>query len=231
VRRVRVLSKQGRGITVDRDYVLHFFKSLWPHARFDKGLPVDRYYIDSYIESRRQDIRGHVLEVGDDAYTRRFGGAHISKSDILNVTEDNNKATIIADLTCGEDIPSNTFDCIIVTQTLHYIYDVQAAINTLHRVLQPAGVILASLPGIAYISRYDMEHWGEYWRFTTMSARRLFENSFPVNNVEVHQYGNMLIAIAFLLGLASEELAKEELENCHPDFQVLLTVRAVKPGA
>lgn len=226
---VKRLSEQGKGIPVDRNYVLQFIRSLRPQARFDEGLPIDRYYIDSFISTHRQDIRGHVLEVGDDAYTRSFGGARVSKSDVLHVTDDNDKATIIADLTCGEDIPSNTFDCIIVTQTLHYIYDVQAAIKTLHRVLQPGGVILASLPGIAHISRYDMEHWGEYWRFTTMSARRLFESFFPVDSIDVHQYGNMLTAIAFLLGLPSEELNEEELENSHPDFQVLLAVRAVKP--
>ena len=63
-----------------------------------------------------------------------------------------------------------------------------------------------------------------------MSTRRMFEAIFPAGSVDVQTHGNMLTAIAFLLGLASEELGENELNYCHPDFQVLLTVRAVKPG-
>jgi SAM-dependent methyltransferase len=218
-------------IPIDRNFVLRLFRPVRRFACFDEGLPIDRYYIDSYLLAHRQDIRGHVLEVGDDTYIRRFGGERVYKCDVLHVTDGNPQATIIADLSRTNDIPSDTFDCIILTQTLQYIYDVQAAIHTLHRILKPGGVILASLPGIAHISRYDMDHWGEYWRFTTMSARRLFESVFPSDTVEVHQYGNMLTAIAFLLGLASEELRENELNYCCPDFQVLLIVRAVKPRA
>ncbi|UCG84718.1 MAG: methyltransferase domain-containing protein [Dehalococcoidia bacterium] len=189
---------------------------------------MDRYYIDNYLYTHREDIRGHVLEIGDDTYTTRYGVGQVVISDVLHVADGNPKATIIADLTFAENIPSDTFDCIIVTQTLQYIYDVQTAIYTLHRILKPGGALLASLPGIAAISRYDMDNWGEYWRFTSMSTRRLFESVFPSDNVDVQTHGNMLTAIAFLLGLASEELGKNELDYCHPDFQLLHTVRAVK---
>ncbi|MCJ7521120.1 MAG: class I SAM-dependent methyltransferase, partial [Dehalococcoidia bacterium] len=209
--------------------ILRLFRPVRHFTRFDEGLPIDRYYIDNYLDTFIQDIRGHVLEIGDDTYTSRYGGERISKSDVLHVTDGNPKATIIADLTCADNIPSDTFDCIIVTQALQYIYDVQAAINTLYRILKPGGVLLASVPGIAAISRYDMDHWGEYWRFTSMSTRRIFETIFPAGSVDVQTHGNMLTAIAFLLGLASEELGENELNYCHPDFQVLLTVRAVKP--
>ena len=225
------LKRFDHDIPIDRHFVLRLFRPVRRMARFNEGLPIDRYYIDGFLLSHRQDIGGHVLEIGDDTYARRFGGERVDKCDVLHVTDGNPQATIIADLSCTNDIPSDTFDCIILTQTLQYIYDVQAAIHTLHRILKPGGVLLASLPGIAHISRYDMDHWGEYWRFTTMSARRLFESVFPSDTVEVHQYGNMLTAIAFLLGLASEELRENELNYCSPDFQLLLTVRAAKPRA
>ena len=221
-------TRPGMNISIDRNYVLDLLKPVRRFSGFDRGLPIDRYYIDHYLLSCEKDIQGHVLEIGDDIYTCRFGGKSITKSDVLHVTNDNPRATIIADLTRGDNISANTFDCIIVTQTLQYVYDVQVAIHTLHRILKPGGVILASLPGIAQISRYDMEHWGEYWRFTTMSVQKLFESIFPRGNVEVHSFGNMLTAIAFLLGVPSEELAEKELNYCHPDFQVLLTVRALK---
>ena len=61
-----------------------------------------------------------------------------------------------------------------------------------------------------------------------MSAKRLFEEIFPENNVWVEAYGNVLTAIAFLEGLASEELRREELDHYDPDYPVTIAVRAVK---
>jgi hypothetical protein len=97
---------------------------------FDRGLPVDRYYIEDFLVRRARDIRGHALEIGDALYTRKYGGEHVTASDVLHVTEGNPQATIVADLTSARQVPSNTFDCVIFTQTLHYIYDVRPAIQT-----------------------------------------------------------------------------------------------------
>ncbi len=196
---------------------------------FEHGLCIDRYYIEKFLSARASDVRWSVLEIGDDTYTQRFGGGRVIRSDILHKTGDNPNATIVADLTCADHIPQDTFDCIILTQTLQYIYDLKAAIITLYRILKPSGVVLVTCPGIAYISRYDLEHWGEYWRLTSLSAKRLFGEVFPPENVEVEAYGNLLTAVAFLCGLPAEGLRQEELDYHHPDFQVLITVRAVKP--
>ncbi len=197
---------------------------------FDRGLCVDRYYIERFLSAHTQDVRGSVLEIGDDTYTQRFGGGRVTRSEVLHKTGDNPKATIVADLTCADNIAKDAFDCIILTQTLQYIYELPAAIGTLCRILKPGGVVLATIPGIAYISRYDLEHWGEYWRLTSLAAKNLFVGVFPPENVEVQTYGNLLTAVAFLCGLPAEGLRQEELDYHHPDFQVLVTVRAVKPG-
>lgn len=174
------------------------------------------------------DIHGHVLEIADNSYTLTFGGNRVSKSDILHVTADNPKATIIADLTNAKQIISETFDCIILTQSLQFIYDVNAALQTVYRILKPNGVLLATFPGISKISRYDMQQWGEYWRFTSLSAYRLFTEEFHKNNVIIKSYGNVLTAIASLEGLITEELRIAELDYCDPDYEVLITVRAQK---
>lgn len=211
------------------------FGSLWrlkPISRlfgFDRGLCIDRYYIEQFLSVHLSDIQGRTLEVGEDTYTREFGGDRVKGSDVLHVVEGNPKATIVADLACGDSIPSDTFDCVIFTQTLQHIYDVRAAIRTLHRILKPGGVSLVTVPGISQISRYDMDRWGDYWRFTTLSARRLFEEAFPVTSVTVKAYGNVFAAIAFLHGLVTEDLRQEELDYPDPDYEVLITVRAVKP--
>ncbi|MFQ5681803.1 MAG: methyltransferase domain-containing protein [Candidatus Binatia bacterium] len=194
----------------------------------DRGLCIDRYYIEKFLVRYAADIKGHVLEVADNNYTMQFGGSRVARSDVLHLAEGNPRATLVADLSRAEQIPSDHFDSIIVTQTLQFIYNVQGAMRTLHRILKPGGVLLATFPGISQISRYDMDRWGDYWRFTTLSAQRLFEEVFPTANVRVEAYGNVLAAIAFLHGLAAEELREGEL-CCHdPDYEVLIAVRAVK---
>ena len=207
-------------------------RRLTPISRtfgFDRGLPIDRYYIERFLSAHGGDIRGDVLEIGDDTYTRRFGGDRVKKSDVLHVSEENPKATIVGDLTCAAHIPSDSFDCVILTQTLHLIYDVRGALKTLHRILKPGGVLLATFPGISQMS-YDRWRESWYWAFTHLSARRLFEEIFPTANVNVEVCGNVLAAIAFLHGLATEELRQEELDYRDAHYEVSILVRAVKPG-
>jgi len=192
------------------------------------GLPVDRYYIEGFLRRHAGDIRGRVLEARDDAYTRRFGGASVTGADVLHPTPDNPHATIVADLTCADQIPGDTFDCIVLTQVLPFIPDVPAAVRTLHRILRPGGVALVTVPGISQIVRYDMDRWGDYWRFTSLSARRLFEAAFPAGEVRVEVHGNVLAATAFLQGLSTRDLRPDELDYCDADYEVLITVRAVK---
>jgi SAM-dependent methyltransferase len=201
-----------------------------PGYGFHWGQVIDRYYIERFLEQHAGDIQGQVLEVADNVYTRRFGGARVSRSDVLHYTG-NPKATIVADLTDADGIPYNTFDSIILTQTLQFIYDVRAAITTLHRILKPGGVLLATGHGISQISRYDMEQWGEYWRFTSVSARRLFAEVFPEHCVIVQAYGNVLAATAFLHGLTAQELGREKLDYRDPNYEVILGIRASKPPA
>ena len=54
---------------------------------FDRGLPIDRHYIEDFLRRHGSwpgyaagDIRGAVMEVGDDAYTQRFGGDRVDAS-------------------------------------------------------------------------------------------------------------------------------------------------------
>jgi SAM-dependent methyltransferase len=193
----------------------------------DRGLPIDRYYIERFLAQHAPDIRGRVLEVADNTYTRRFGGGQVMISDVLFATSGNAKATMVGDLSRGDGLPSDAFDCIILTQTLQFVYDVRAAVRQLYRMLKPDGVLLATVPGISQISRYDMDRWGEFWRFTSLSARRLFEEVSPMG-VHVEAHGNVLAAIAFLHGLATEELQADELNAVDPDYELLIAIRAVK---
>jgi SAM-dependent methyltransferase len=194
---------------------------------YDRGSPVDRYYIEKFLALHAGDIRGRVLEIGDSSYTRRFGASRVTASDVLDVSRDNPAATVVADLTRAEHIPSLTFDCIILTQTLQFIYDVPAALRTLHRILKPAGVLLATVPGITRISHTEWTgSW--YWSFTTHSAWRLCAEVFPPDNVRVESHGNVFAASAFLYGLAAHEVTRAELDFRDLDYQLIIAVRAAK---
>lgn len=193
----------------------------------DRGTPVDRYYIRKFIAGNATSIQGRVLEIGDNSYTREFGGKRVRQSDVLHVAEGDPNATIVADLASAPHIPSDSFDCVILTQTLQYIYEVPAALATLHRILKPGGVLLATFPGIS--PTHDAE-WKEnwYWTFTVPSARRLFGDVFSASNIKLMTFGNVLSAVSFLHGLAAEELTQEELDFQHAGFEVTIAVRAAK---
>ncbi len=198
----------------------------------DRGLPIDRYYIERFLKEHSANIQGRVLEIADPGYTRKFGGEKVTRSDVLDVSLKKPDVTLIADLTSADHIPANLFDCIILTQTLQLIYDFRAALATLYRILKPGGVLLATLPGISQIARpYPVETWEDYWRFTSMASQRLFSEVFPPGQVQVQAHGNVLAAAGFLFGLATEELHSEELDYHDPDYEFLITVRAVKSEA
>lgn len=199
---------------------------------FDRGQPVDRYYIEQFLAAHTGDVRGRVLEIADNSYTRRFGNGGVTRSDVLHPGPGNPNATIIADLASGDGIPSGVFDCVICTQTLFVIYDVRAVVRTLYRILKPGGVALVTVPGVSHhISRHDMDRWGDYWRFTSLSARRLFEEHFPRDRVSIRTAGNVLVAGAFLYGIAANELSREELDHVDADYEISIAIRAVKPAA
>jgi Glycosyl transferase family 2/Methyltransferase domain len=198
------------------------------HGR-DRGLPIDRYYIERFLAANANAIRGRVLEIGDNRYTRKFGDDRVTRSDVLNVHSDHPGSTIIADLTCAEHIRPNQFDCIILTQTLPFIYDIRAAVTTLHRILKPGGTVMGTVGGITQTNRGATDVWDYYWGFTRQSARKLFEEAFPPGNIIVDSFGNVLAATAFLHGLAAEELSATELDYRDPDYEFLITITALKP--
>lgn len=195
---------------------------------YSRGGPVDRYYIENFLESQSGNIKGRVLEVADNEYTLRFGGTNVLKSDILHINEQNPKATVVGDLSNAPHLPGDSFDCIILTQTLHLIYDFKGAIKTCYRVLKPGGALLITVPGISQIDHNEWkDYW--YWSFTDKSVRRMLLETFPEENVIVESYGNVLAATAFLYGVGLPELNKEQLDFNDPHYQVTITAVAVKP--
>ena len=195
---------------------------------FDRGQPIDRYYIERFLAAQASAIQGHVLEIDTDTYTRAFGGDRVKQAHVLRLSPGPG-ATIVADLSDGTGIPSDAFDCVIATQTLQLIFDVHRALKTLHRILRPGGVALLTVPGLSKMTSDPAGRWQYQWGFTSASLRRSLREVFGDSEVEVESRGNVLAAVAFLHGVAAEELSTEELEYRDPEYEVLLVARARKP--
>ncbi|MFT4165874.1 MAG: methyltransferase domain-containing protein [Microlunatus sp.] len=198
------------------------------HYGWDRGRPIDRYYIESFLAAHGSLITGEVLEIGERVYTERFGRG-VRRSDMLHIdpVED---ATYVADLTDAPQVPSDSYDCIILTQTLHMIFDMSAAVRTIQRVLKPGGVLLCTVPGISQVADAD---WNKtwYWSLTPLAARRLFSAQFPAESVDVGAFGNVLSTTAFLHGLAERDLRPKELAVADPEYPLVVTIVASKDSS
>ena len=197
---------------------------------YERGTPIDRYYINKFLQKYAGDIRGRVLEVADNEYTRTFGGVRVEISDILYPTTGNPRATVIADLTNPGEVEDELFDCIICTQTLQFIFDVRVAIESLFRFLKPGGVLLLTVPGITKISPEDRDRSGDYWRFTAESLHRLLAAEFPEPTVAVEAYGNIKSSLGLLHGISAGEIQEVELDQYDDHYQLIVSARAVRPG-
>lgn len=198
--------------------------STWGKSR---GGAIDRYYIERFIEEHAHEIRGRALEIAGDQYIQMFGRG-VERGDILDIKEDNPRATFVADLANAPNVPDDVFDCVLVTQLLPWIYDFRAALRTCHRILREGGILLVTTPGICRIAPIEVELFGQWWSFTAILAERECAEIFGAENVRVATYGNVLSAAAFLFGLGRYDLSREELDVRDPAFPVIVTVRAVK---
>lgn len=202
-------------------------KSLQPISSkygFDRGKPIERYYIESFLDENKEYIKGKCLEVQNNDYTRHFGGDRVARSDILDIDRNNKQATIYGDLRHIENVPSDTYDCLVITQTLGMIDDYAAAAGECFRILKPGGVLLVTGSAMGPIFGAGTV----YWRMTPDSARFVFGRYFAKENLFIRSYGNVLAGQCFWVGLSSDELSAPELEYNDPRFPIITAVRAKK---
>jgi SAM-dependent methyltransferase len=194
------------------------------HWGYDRGQPIDRWYIERFLESCRQDVHGDALEVKSADYVHRFG-SDLRRVEVLDVDEANTQATLVGDLAGEPFVAAESFDCFVLTQTLQYVFDLDAAVRNAHRLLRPGGALLVTVPALSRLT-HELE-LDDFWRFTSASLRRLLEPAFG-SEVQVTARGNLVSSIAFLTGLAAGELTERELAEDDLRFPVLVTARAVR---
>jgi hypothetical protein len=194
----------------------------------DRGRPIDRWYIERFLDRHRDDVRGRVLEVAERTYTDWYGDGAVSSSDVLYAARGLPEATVVGDLATGDGLPSGAYDCFICTQTLQLVYDVGAAMTGTRDLLAPGGVLLCTVPALSQTSRVDRERWGDWWRFTSAGMRRQLGDVYGAANVTVAAHGNVRVAASFLYGLAAEELEPADLEHDDDEYELVITARAVR---
>jgi SAM-dependent methyltransferase len=206
---------------------LRRFEPFSRYYGFDRGTPVDRVYIERFLAEHAEDIRGRVLEVGHPRYARAFPDSSPEDVEIVDIDASNADATIVVDLSEPNSLPANRFDCIILTQTLQLVSDLEAALENAWQSLTTGGVLLITLPGI---TRADPEHTGgDRWRVTPAGLNTLLARTCSGARREVAGYGNLITAVAFLMGLAADELEDSELNAADPCFTVAVCARVEKP--
>jgi SAM-dependent methyltransferase len=198
---------------------------LSDHYGLDRGTPVDRWYIEGFLRVRRGLIHGSVLEVQDNTYTTRFGEDRVSQSIVVDIDATNPKATLIADLQLAGSLPPDSYDCIILTQTLHLLRRPGVCVMNCFAALRPGGVLLATAPSVSRVSPTYPD--GDFWRFTPAGIAELFSQHWP-SACTVHAFGNLRTCTAFLMGEVVEDLPDVVLDDHDPRFPLTVAVEATK---
>ncbi len=186
----------------------------------DRGAPVDRFYIEKFLNENKKYIHGDCMEIADTTYISKFG-SNVKNAYIFTAEADRENA-ITGDLTTGKGCKPDAIDCFILTQTLPFMFDIQNAAKNIIMMLRPGGVALVTVRGISMISRYDEQRWGDYWGFTVQSLEKIFLPVTSKNNIEIISYGNVKTATAFLYGLCQEDLEMKDFIYDDPLVPVII---------
>lgn len=191
---------------------------------FDRGMPIDRYHTEAFLAANADAIRGVVGEVAEDTLARRFGGPQVDRIEILDIDPANARATIVADLAQEGALAQESFDCLIIIQTLQYVADPAAALRTCAAALRPGGTLLLAVPALTAHDDIELDA-ADHWRFWPAGLRHLLVGAFPGDAVQLHSPGNLTAAIAFLHGISAEELRPAELAHVDPRYPVVILAR------
>lgn len=193
----------------------------------ERGKAVDRYYIEKFLSSKSNVIRGTVLEIANDQYTKKFGGNNVERS-IVSHVKGWGKNSILCNFETGDGVIENSVDCVICTQTLQYIFDLRSAIKNIYKMLKAGGTALITVPGIKPLCEYDNDNWGEYWSFTPKSIEKLCRTVCDGEHFELEQFGNVKTATAYLYGLCVEDMQEEDFTEKDLQYPFIICAKISK---
>ena len=185
---------------------------------FDRGTPIDRYYVDKFFNAHRHLITGRVLEIQTRDHIRKYGSA-VTAADTLDISPEFHP-TYQCDLASATMVGDGSYDCFLLPNTLCFLRSLDAALREARRIVRRGGVILATVPGFVPLTP-DVE---DYWHASADGWRVVAARVWPDCETTIESRGNCLAAAASMYGIAAEELTDAELDAYDTGYPVLVTI-------
>lgn len=214
----------ARGYTLPRWGNLRRTEPFSSYFGFERGTPVDRYYLDGFLADKRAYITGDVLEIQCTDYTHRYGH-ELRSAHSVDINPAVNP-TYVCDLALSDGVlPDAGYDCFLLPNTFQHLQNIEGCLRQILRVVRPGGVILATAAGLLPL----IPDGPDYWRFSAAGWREMTNRVWSGCEIQVRAKGNCLSSVAAMLGLALEELSPSELDVEDPRYPVLVTIFCKKP--
>lgn len=185
-----------------------------------RGIPIDRYYLDKFIEAIHNEISGVTLEIaGDKANPERFKLTNVTSYVTLNL--EGKDADIIGDAHDPKAVDKGSLDTVLLFNVLEHCERPWVVVENIYNWLKPGGQVFCMVPSAQRVHRQPQD----YWRIFPDAMNSLFVR-FPRRKLYV--YGNPLTTLAAYYGIAHEELSREELDYYHEDYPVANCIHAQK---
>ena len=120
-----------------------------------------------------------------------------------------------------------TVDWLVLDRCLQWLPEMAVALEEVVARLRPGAALVTFLTGIA---RPEPGERAPLWSVAPYAARRLHEERRGLERVEVEQYGNVTLALAWIYRLPGGDLTERELAAVDPAYPVLVAVTASKRG-
>jgi SAM-dependent methyltransferase len=122
---------------------------------------------------------------------------------------------------------AENFDWVVLDRCLQRVPEPKVALEEIVARLKPGAALITLVTGIA---RAEPEGRRPLWTVAPYAARRLHEERREFERVEVEQYGNVVLALAWLYRLPADDLTEQELATVDPAYPVLVGVTASRRG-
>lgn len=191
-----------------------------PSFGYTRGTPVDRFYLEQFVDDIRSQVVGVTLEIGGRPGNRElyeFWGA----TEYYTMDADPRAgADLIADAHDRSACKQESLDCVILFNVLEHCARPWDVVENVHHWLKKGGTVFCMVPNIQRIHRDPRD----YWRILPDALQGLFDRFMT----RVITYGSLLTSIAALSGVATEELTLAELGQVNPQYPVVSCVVAIK---
>lgn len=180
---------------------------------FDRGTPLDLFYMMQIFDKvDKYKSYQNSLEFGDLNYSKLFNTKNmfvLTHPEYANGVIDKNQ--IVFDLNSSNIYNGTFFDLIISTNVINFTHNPFVSIKHHFAMLNDNGTLVLTVQSSMPVSDYDQKRWGDYWRLTMDSLAKLLEG-YPIE-YELYSFGSFTTSIAFLCGIAAEELELNVLDE------------------